>query len=394
MIPRSQLSLTSFTDRGSLMDLSFIQLLWFILIAILWMGYVALEGFGFGVGILLKGLARNEKERRAALNAIGPHWDGNEVWLITAGGATFAAFPEWYATMFSGMYLALVVILVCLIFRICALEWRKMINSQRWRNTWDWINAGASFVVSILWGVAFANFVQGMKIEVGHYEDGVFHAVPVDQVSTSLDAVNKHFLTGGFFSLLTPFTILGGVMVLLLFISHGALFISIKTAVGDFHNRAQALAKKTMTAAIVVVVAWALWAQLSYTNNTASWIPLGLTAVAFLAAWFFVQKGDEVKAFVAHFAGLALAVVFIWFTIFPDAMKSSIDPAYSLTLVQASATAPTQTIMTIAALVFVPIVLAYTIWAYKVFAKRINVDDIPEQPTGIDYKQIRTFDNV
>ena len=236
------------------MDLSFIQLLWFILIGVLWVGYIALEGFGFGVGILLKGLARNEKERRASLNAIGPHWDGNEVWLITAGGATFAAFPEWYATMFSGMYLALVVILVCLIFRICALEWRKMINSPRWRNTWDWINATVCFVVSILWGVAFSNFVQGMKIEVGHYEDGVFQAVPADQVNTSLDAVDKHFLTGGFFSLLTPFTILGGVMMLALFISHGALFISIKTATGDFHNRAQALAKKSMGVAIILVV--------------------------------------------------------------------------------------------------------------------------------------------
>ncbi|MGO3041815.1 cytochrome d ubiquinol oxidase subunit II [Ancrocorticia populi] len=376
------------------MDLSFIQLLWFILIGVLWMGYIALEGFGFGVGILLKGLARNEKERRASLNAIGPHWDGNEVWLITAGGATFAAFPEWYATMFSGMYLALVVILVCLIFRICALEWRKMINSPRWRNTWDWINATVCFVVSILWGVAFSNFVQGMKIEVGHYEDGVFQAVPADQVNTSLDAVDKHFLTGGFFSLLTPFTILGGVMMLALFISHGALFISIKTATGDFHNRAQALAKKSMGVAIILVVVWALWAQLSYTNNAISWLPLGLTAVAFVAAWIFIQNGSEVKAFVAHFVGLALAVVFIWFTIFPDAMKSSIDPAYSLTLAQASATAPTQTIMTIAAVVFVPIILGYTIWAYKVFARRINVDDIPEEASGIDYKQIRTFDNV
>ncbi|MGO1591582.1 MAG: cytochrome d ubiquinol oxidase subunit II [Ancrocorticia sp.] len=376
------------------MDLSFIQLLWFILIAILFIGYVALEGFGFGVGILLKGLARNEKERRAALNAIGPHWDGNEVWLITAGGAMFAAFPEWYATMFSGMYLALVLILVCLIFRICALEWRKMINTERWRNSWDWINSTVSLLVAILWGVAFSNLVQGMQIEVGHYEDGAFQAVPVDQVNTSLDAVDKHFLTGGFFSLLTPFTVLGGVMMLLLFISHGALFLSIKTVAGDFHNRALALAKNTMAVAIVAVVAWALWAQLSYTNNAISWIPLALTAVAFVAAWFFVQKGSEVKAFVAHFIGLALAVVFIWFTIFPDAMKSAIDPAYSLTLVQASATAPTQTIMTIAALVFVPIILGYTIWAYKVFAKRIDVSDIPEQATGIDFKQIRSFDNV
>ncbi len=144
------------------MDLTFIQLLWFILIGVLWIGYLTLEGFGFGTGMLLKILPRGEKERRAMLNAIGPHWDGNEVWVLTAGGATFAAFPEWYATMFSGMYLALVAILVVLIVRICALEWRKTINSDAWRNAWDWAHTVSAWVVSILWGVAFSNLVQGM----------------------------------------------------------------------------------------------------------------------------------------------------------------------------------------------------------------------------------------
>ncbi|MFT3945230.1 MAG: cytochrome d ubiquinol oxidase subunit II [Ancrocorticia sp.] len=375
------------------MELTFIQLLWFVLIGVLWTGYLTLEGFGFGVGMLLKILPKNEKERRATLNAIGPHWDGNEVWLLTAGGATFAAFPEWYATMFSGMYIALVLILVCLIFRVCALEWRKMINTDSWRSNWDWIHTVSAWVVSILWGVAFANLVQGMKIEVGHYTDGVFQAVPVDQVNTALDAVDKHFLTGGFFSLLTPFTILGGLVTMLLFLSHGALFISIKTT-DDLKRRAQGIAQKSLLAGTVVTAAWAIWAQLSYTNNGLSIVPLALTALLLVASIALIYKGDEVKAFVAHFVAIAAAVVFIWFAVFPDALKSSIDPAYSLSLAQASATAPTQMIMAGAAVVFVPIVLAYTIWAYKVFAKRIRVEEIPEKTPGLDPKKIRSFETA
>lgn len=167
------------------MELTFIQLLWFVLIGVLWTGYLTLEGFGFGVGMLLKILPKNEKERRATLNAIGPHWDGNEVWLLTAGGATFAAFPEWYATMFSGMYLALVVILVCLIFRVCALEWRKMINTDRWRSNWDWIHTIVAWVVSILWGVAFANLVQGMSAAPVSYQ-WLQHQHPFDSVASSV----------------------------------------------------------------------------------------------------------------------------------------------------------------------------------------------------------------
>ncbi len=375
------------------MELTFIQLLWFILIAVLWIGYLTLEGFGFGVGMLLKILPKNEKERRATLNAIGPHWDGNEVWLLTAGGATFAAFPEWYATMFSGMYLALVVILVALIFRVCALEWRKTINTDAWRNGWDVIHTGAAWVVAILWGVAFANLVQGLHIEVGHYVDGVFQAVPVDQVNTALDAVDKHFVTGGFFSLITPFTLLGGLVTMLLFLSHGALFLALKTS-GDLKRRTETIAKQALATGTFVTAIWAIWAQLQYSNNQLSIVPLALTALLLVAALVLLHRGDEVKAFVAHFAAIAMAVVFIWFTIFPDALKSSIDPAYSLTLVQASATAPTQAIMTGAVLVFVPIVLGYTIWAYKVFAQRIHVEDIPDDSPGLDPKRIRTFETA
>lgn len=374
------------------MDLSFIQLLWFILIGVLWTGYLALEGFGFGTGMLLKILPRGEKERRAMLNAIGPHWDGNEVWVLTAGGATFAAFPEWYATMFSGMYLALVLVLVCLIVRICALEWRKTINSDAWRNGWDWAHTTAAWVVSILWGVAFANLVQGMKIEVLDPAGGV---VPVNQVDTAqLLGDQTHVLTGGFFSLLTPFTVLGGLVTLSLFLSHGALFIAIKTS-GDLRVRAKALSQRLLVGTIVIVAAWALWANFVYsTNPMVSLIPLGIAAIALIVSFLMLGQGSETRAFIAHFIAIAAAVAFIWCAVFPDAMKSSIDPAYSLSLAQASATAPTQAIMTGAAVVFVPIVLAYTIWAYSVFAKRINPEDIPDEGAGIDPKKIRQFDTV
>ncbi|MCF2707103.1 cytochrome d ubiquinol oxidase subunit II [Arcanobacterium haemolyticum] len=376
------------------MELTFIQLLWFILIGVLWIGYLTLEGFGFGSGMLLKILPKNEKERRSVLNAIGPHWDGNEVWVLTAGGATFAAFPEWYATMFSGMYLALVLVLVCLIIRICALEWRRKINTDAWRNFWDTAHMTVSWIVSILWGVAFANLVQGMKIEVGHYDGSNFIALKPEEVSTALDAAEKHVLTGGFFSLLTPFTILGGLVTLTLFLSHGALFIAIKTT-GELSERAKKFEKTMLPITIVVVAGWALWALLAH-SNTGFWalIPMALAAIGLIVAYLFILQGAEVKAFIAHFAAIAMAVVFIWFLIFPDAMKSSIDPAYSLTLAQASATAPTQTIMTIAAVIFVPIVLGYTIWSYKVFAKRINPNDAPDEGAGLDPKRIRTFETV
>lgn len=370
--------------------MTFIQILWFILIGVLWVGYLTLEGFGFGTGMLLKVLPKNEKERRALLNAIGPHWDGNEVWVLTAGGATFAAFPEWYATMFSGMQIALVAVLLCLIMRICALEWRKTINSDAWRTFWDWAHTISAWVVSILWGVAFANLVQGMEIKVLN-KDGL--VVPASEVDTTQLLGNQiHVFTGDFFSLLSVFTILGGLVTLTLFLSHGALFIAIKTS-GDLSARARALAAKILPVTIVVVAAWAIWAQLAFAGGFLSWslIPLALAALGLLAALLFSMQGSEVKGFIAHFFAIAMAVVFIWVVIYPNAMKSSIDPAYSLTLAQASATAPTQTIMTIAAVVFVPIVLAYTVWAYKVFSTRINVDDIKDEPVGLEYKNVRAF---
>ena len=374
------------------MELTTIQLLWFSVVAVLWIGYLALEGFDFGVAMLLKILPKTSKERRVALSSIGPHWDGNEVWVLTAGGATFAAFPEWYATMFSGMYLALMLILVCLIVRVCAIEWRKMIDTDAWRNGWDTAHTVSAWVVSFLWGVAFANLVQGMHIEVGHYDDGAFVPVAPQDAASSL-ADNYHYLTGGFFSLITPFTVLGGIVTVSLFLSHGAIFLALKTA-GDLRKRARAFAKKSILFSTSATAAWALWAQFAHTNNAISIVPLALCALSLVAAAAFVYKEREGAAFMAHFAAIALAVVFIWFTIFPYALKSSVDSRYSLTLAQAAATGNTQTIMSAAALVFVPIVLGYTVWSYKVFSRRISVEHVPDETPGLDPKKVRNFENA
>lgn len=375
------------------MELTFLQILWFILITVLWIGYVALEGFDFGVGMLLKILPKNARERRLALNTIGPHWDGNEVWLLTAGGATFAAFPEWYATMFSGMYLALVVILLLLIIRIVAIEWRSKINTPSWANTWDTLHMIAAWGVSILWGVAFANLVQGMKIEVGTYTDGAFVAADKADIAAALAAGNQHYLTGGFFSLLTPFTILGGVVTTTLFLAHGAMFLAIKTE-GEFHDRAVAAAKKLSLVATAVTAVWALWGQFAYSVNTWSLIPLALAAVLLIGSFLLINQNKDKSAFFVNFAAIAFAVVFIFSTFYPNALKSSIDPAYNLTLVQASATGPTQTVMTIAAVVFVPIVVLYTAWSYKAFSKRMSVENVPVDPAGLDPKKIRSFETA
>ena len=374
------------------MELTTIQLLWFSVVAVLWIGYLALEGFDFGVAMLLKVLPKTSKERRVALSSIGPHWDGNEVWVLTAGGATFAAFPEWYATMFSGMYLALMLILVCLIVRVCAIEWRKMIDAEAWRNGWDTAHTVSSWVVSFLWGVAFANLVQGMHIEVGRYDDGAFVPVAPQDAASSL-ADNYHYLTGGFFSLITPFTVLGGIVTVSLFLSHGAIFLTLKTS-GDLRKRARAFAKKSILFSTSATAAWALWAQFAHTNNAISIVSLALCALSLVAAAAFVYKEREGAAFMAHFAAIALAVVFIWFTIFPYALKSSVDSRYSLTLAQAAATGNTQTIMSAAALVFVPIVLGYTVWSYKVFSRRISVEHVPDETPGLDPKKVRNFENA
>ncbi|CAM2852959.1 cytochrome d ubiquinol oxidase subunit II [Actinomyces slackii] len=364
-----------------------LDILWFILIAVLWIGYLTLEGFDFGVGMLLKILGRNEKERRATLGTIGPHWDGNEVWLLTAGGATFAAFPEWYGTLFSGAYIPLFLILLALIVRVCAIEWRVKINSQSWRDRWDWAHTISAWVPSVLWGVAFANLVQGMHVEVVKTATG--EVVPSSMVpANTLINGAAHQITGGFWSMITPFTLLGGAVTCLLFLNHGALFVALKTT-GELSDRALSLSRRLAVAATVATAAWGLWAQVAYSASQLSWIPLVVCAVGLIASLMAGAKGRQGWAFSLHFLGIAAAGAFIFAAMAPDVMRSSVSPAYSLTITQAASAPTTLLIMTLASVIFLPGVLAYTIWSYKVFAKRINAEEIDPDQGGLHPTKVR-----
>lgn len=324
---------------------------WFGLIAVLWIGYFCLEGFDFGVGMLLPVLARDDRERRVLINTIGPVWDGNEVWVLVAGGATFAAFPEWYATLFSGFYLPLLLILLALIVRGLAFEYRAKRDDDTWRARWDLAIILGSFVPALLWGVAFANIVRG---------------VPIDE--------NAEYV-GGFFDLLSPYALLGGVTTLLLFLTHGALFVALKTD-GDIRHRARALALKSGVAAAVAAVGFQLWTQ-SMTGSTGSLVLFTAAALALVGGLAAATKAREGWAFTGNFVAIGLAVAGLFAALFPDVMPSSLDPAWSLTTTNASATDYTLTVMTWVAVFFTPLVLMYQGWTYWVFRRRIGVQHIP-----------------
>ncbi len=353
-----------------------LSILWFVLIAVLWTGYLVLEGFDFGVGMLLHVVAKNDRERTSLVRTIGPHWDGNEVWLLTAGGATFAAMPGWYATMFSGMYLPLFLILVLLILRISAIEWRSKIATARWRSVWDWFHTAAAVGVPLLLGVAFGNLAQGMRIEV--LDRQTQQAVAPQDVAASL-ATSSHQLTGGFFSLLTPFTLLTGLAVVALCLSAGAQFLALKTQ-GPVRARANGAAAPLSVVAVALVAVVAVWGQFAYASNVYAWIPLVIAALALIASAVFAQAAmrREGLSFLLNVVATAGVVAWIFCAMAPDVMKSSIDPAYSLTIGQASATQPTLQIMSVVALILVPVVLAYTAWSYWTFRRRVSPDDVEE----------------
>jgi cytochrome d ubiquinol oxidase subunit II len=324
---------------------------WFTLIAVLWCGYFMLEGFDFGVGMLLPVLGRGETERRVLLNTIGPVWDGNEVWLLVAGGATFAAFPEWYATLFSGFYLPLLIILVALIIRGVAFEYRGKIDDARWRQRWDLCIIIGSLVPALLWGVAFGNIVRGVKIDAnGEY-------------------------VGGFFDLLNPYALLGGLTTLTLFALHGSVFLGLRTT-GELRQRAIRLALRIAAVVVPVAAAFLLWTQLR-DGTLASWLLSAAAAVALIAAIPFIRAGREGWAFALTAATIVLATAALFVTLFPNVMPSTLDPAYSLTVHNASSTPYTLKVMTWVAVIFTPIVLIYQGWTYWVFRRRIGVEHIP-----------------
>lgn len=325
--------------------------IWFVLIAFLWIGYFALEGFDFGVGMLLPVLARDDRERRVMINTIGPVWDGNEVWVLVAGGATFAAFPEWYATLFSGFYLPLLLILLGLIVRGLAFEYRHKRSDGHWQAWWDRAIIIGSLVPAVLWGVAFANIVRG---------------VPID--------ADKEF-TGSLATLLNPFGLLGGLVTLLLFLTHGALFLALKTD-GEIRHRARALGIRLGVVTAVVAVAFLAWAQ-SLTGTGASAMAFALAAAALVAGLTAAGRGREGWAFAGTFVTIALAVTGLFLALFPDVMPSTTNPVWSLTATNAAATGYTLKIMTWVAVLFAPLVVAYQAWSYWIFRKRIAVHHIP-----------------
>ncbi|MDH6141512.1 MULTISPECIES: cytochrome d ubiquinol oxidase subunit II [Kitasatospora] len=324
---------------------------WFVLIAVLWIGYFFLEGFDFGVGILTKLLARDRSERRVLINTIGPVWDGNEVWLLTAGGATFAAFPDWYATLFSGFYIPLLIILVCLIVRGVAFEYRHKRSGDAWQNGWEQAIFWSSLLPAFLWGVAFANIV---------------HGVDIDQ--------QKNYV-GTFWDLLNGYAILGGLVTLSLFVFHGAVFTALKT-VGDIRVRARALGLRAGLLTAALAAAFLIWTQV-HQGDGWSLAALVVAVLALVGALATLRIGREGWAFTLSGLTVVAAVGMLFLALFPNVMPSTLNPAWSLTVSNASSTAYTLKVMTVVAAVFTPLVLLYQAWTYWVFRKRIGVQHIP-----------------
>lgn len=340
-------------------DTTTLQLVWFILISILWIGYFVLEGFDFGVGILMKALGRTEEEKRAILHSIGPIWDGNEVWLLVAGGATFAAFPEWYATLFSGFYFALFVILVALIVRNVGFElWGKG-STEQWRNRWEWGIAIGSAVPALLWGVAWANIIGGTPIDSG----GEF--------------------IGNFWDLLSPYTLFAGVASLAIFLAHGALFLELRTE-GEVRARAQTVAVRAMPVAALLGMVFLAWTLLRQDPVEAlSVIAAVVAATGFLAA-AVLAKTRPALAFAGTAAGIAFYFIAQFVDLFPNAMVSSLNPDWDLTLGFASSSDYTLTVMTVVAVLLVPVVLVYQGWTYWVFRHRVSAEGFGDVKTPID----------
>ncbi|MGW4382125.1 cytochrome d ubiquinol oxidase subunit II [Kitasatospora sp. NPDC004531] len=325
--------------------------LWFILIAVLWIGYFFLEGFDFGIGILTRLLARDTTERRVLINTIGPVWDGNEVWLLTAGGATFAAFPDWYATLFSGFFIPLLVILVCLIVRGVSFEYRHQRDSERWQRNWELAIFWTSLLPSFLWGVAFGNIVRGVEI---------------DQ--------DKNYV-GTLWDLLNPYALLGGLTTLVLFTFHGAVFAALKTD-GDIRHRARVQANVLGLVTAALAAAFLIWTQID-SGNGWSLAALIVAVLALVGALGANQAGREGWAFGLSGLTIVAAVGMLFLSLFPDVMPSTLNADWSLTVSNSSSSPYTLKVMTVVALVFTPIVLLYQGWTYWVFRRRIGVQHIP-----------------
>ena len=339
------------------------QTTWFLLIAVLWVGYFILEGFDFGVGALLPFVSRNEADRRAVLTTLGPVWDGNEVWLLVAGGATFAAFPEWYATLFSGFYLPLFLILVSLIVRGVAFEYRSKYGKAQWRRRWDIAIVISSAVPALLWGVAFANIVRGVPIKMS-------------------EAGNLEYV-GGVFNLLNPYALLGGVVTLSVFLTHGAIFLSLKTF-GEIRERAHQFALKIGLVAAVAAVAFLVWTNLMLPKLNTTVLALStVVALAWVAGLVATLKVREGWAFIFSAVAIATFVADLFYALYPRVMPSSLGAQFDLTITNASSTQYTLKVMTVVAVIMTPLVLIYQGWTYWVFRKRVGASQILHPERGL-----------
>jgi cytochrome d ubiquinol oxidase subunit II len=328
--------------------------LWFLLIAVLFIGFFFLEGFDFGVGMSTAVLAKNDSERRVLINSIGPFWDANEVWLITAGGAMFAAFPHWYATLFSGFYTALVFVLLALIGRGVAFEFRGKVASETWKKTWDVVIFCGSLLPPLLFGVVFACLIQGVPIG----EDMNMNA--------------------GFTDIVNVYTLLGGISVVVLSLVHGLMFTTLRVS-GELQDRARAMAKKLLIPLGILLAGFAVMTY--YVTDIFEVRGAILSAAAFIgvivyfmAGYFIAHKKDGL-AFGMTGAVIIVSFASIFIGLFPRVMVSSISDAYSLTITNAASGQYSLKVMSIIALTLLPFVLGYQIWSYYVFHKRVNAKD-------------------
>jgi cytochrome d ubiquinol oxidase subunit II len=324
---------------------------WFVAVAVLWVGYLALEGFDFGVGMLLPVLGRDDTDRRVLINTIGPVWDGNEVWLLAAVGAMFAAFPGWYATVLSSLYLPVLTIVIALVVRGVAFEFRHRRDDRRWRALWDAAIVAGSVVPAAGWGAILATLVAGL---------------PVDASGVAAASVGL---------VLTPTAVLGATVTVLLCLAHGAVFVSLKTS-GDIRARARRVAGVMLPLAATTVVVGAV-ALAASARSGASIASMAVAAIALAAAAVAVRRGREGRAFAATGLAIAGTVAAVFLALFPDVVPSTLDPRWSLTAAGTASSPYTLTIITWAALVLLPAVVAYQAWTYWVFRQRIGRHDIP-----------------
>ncbi|MFC3999589.1 cytochrome d ubiquinol oxidase subunit II [Nocardiopsis sediminis] len=331
-----------------------LPLIWFIAIAVLWIGYFVLEGFDFGVGTLLPAVGRDDTDRRVMINSIGPVWDGNEVWLITAIGATFAAFPSWYASLLSGFYLPVLLILLALIVRGVAFEYRGKGDTDRWRAWWDRAIVFGSTVPAVLWGVIFANVVRGVDMGADHVVDA------------------------GLLDLFGPYALLGGLTTLSLFTLHGAVFLTLKTD-GDVRRRSREQALRAGAVAIPAGTAFLAWTQAAH--GSAWTLPVAVAAGgALVLGVLLAARGREGWSFTATAVAIGAFTVTLFGSLYPDVLPSATDPAHSLTVANAASAPYTLTVISWVALVFVPVVVGYQAWSYWVFRRRVTREHIEPAP--------------